>query len=127
VCLALMFGLQAFAEGEAVDHLAALKGDAKAFCNMDNKARRLPETATQCQTILVVYNTNGALAAIENGGFGKVIRSQRWLTDYIMVVTVLTVEQVEVLRFDPRIKHMAPDFMLGPNGGFSSAGGGNGQ
>jgi hypothetical protein len=124
VCLVTLAQLQAKA-ASANDHLAALNPNgAKAFCNILNRAQKLPQINTSCIAIIEIEDTAANRASVVNGEFGQVLKTQE-LRDLslLWVYSSVTVDQLEVLRFDLRIRKMAPDFSIGSAGGMSSAGG----
>ena len=128
--IALMFSLQlnvfaqeipAQQESRKVDHLSTWNrfGGAPYFCNIFAKLVGEPQNNTSCTAIMLAHYSPELMADIEAGKFGQIFNVQIVGKTLVYIVTTVTVEQLEVLRYDPRIKNIAPDAPMGTTTSFT--------
>lgn len=122
IILILSITLHAKAENTAqIDHLAGFNnnGDAAhAFCNIIERVKKLPEVKTSCRALILVYPSPSLKAAMDQGEFGSVVKVFA-LGDSTLIISNVTIEQLEILRFDSRIEVIAPDTPVGGVGAFT--------
>lgn len=121
----------AIADAPSVDHLNGL--GSHFFCNAANKLAHKPETGTSCTAIIQTNDLPSNIEAIKRGEFGVVqkewtLKGVRHAVEFRdgklvetglppnanlhFVISTVTLELLEVLRYDSRIYAMAPDTPL---------------
>lgn len=122
IFLVLVISLRANAdEPLAVDHLSSFQssGGAHFFCNALERATKRPEVNTSCVAVMLIHQSPQLNEALARNEFGKALKSSTFGDSLHLFVSEVTVEQLEILRFDSRIKALAPDFPLGGVGAFT--------
>jgi len=86
------------------------------FCNVLEKAKGLPQTNASCGAIISLSERDFSVADLQ--AFGR-ISNVLHAGDQVFLITTVTIEELEALRFDPRIVNIAPDFPVGGVGSFT--------
>ncbi|MCO5143916.1 MAG: hypothetical protein M9962_12565 [Oligoflexia bacterium] len=104
-----------------VDHLS-WTGGAKGFCNILAKLEKKPEVHIACAAIILVKADSFTEEELRNQKLGQVAD----VLDYkevngttIYIVSRITVEQLEAIRYDERIISLAPDMPLSGDDAFT--------
>lgn len=104
-----------------VDHLARFNeaGGAHFVCNAAERALGRPEINESCNVIMILNDREKVDDAVNRGEFGTIVHKADFAGSALLLISTVSVEQLERLRYDSRIRLLAPDFPLGPGGGFT--------